>query len=241
MVGQLSGGWAGLLLLVVLAVVAFRRDIVAGRSDREAGFATVTGTLSAFVGRIGSIPLTTLGLWVVVTGLRAFLFLNGLVEPQIANAEYDEQIAKLSASVRSPDQSAAAPDWFAENAPPNASVPVPVTDAVLGEQRQRDPKTEYHAIRGGVVPVLLIGLCALLTKQRDGSILGQFVREPILSIRRRLTAFTIARFGAVAMLFFAVGDWPSDYYTVARLVACLVGGYGAYRAVQRREQPCGIL
>ena len=44
--------------------------------------------------------------------------------------------------------------------------------------------------------------------------------------------FIIARIVAIAMLIFAVGRLPYDYYTLLRFVVCGVSAYGVYCAVE---------
>ena len=51
-----------------------------------------------------------------------------------------------------------------------------------------------------------------------------------------MPAFTIARFAAAGMLFVALGNLPYSYYTLMRFMVCIVGGYGAFVASERKQQ-----
>jgi hypothetical protein len=52
----------------------------------------------------------------------------------------------------------------------------------------------------------------------------------------KVATFTLARLGAAAMLFIAVGDLPYSYYTITRFAVCVVAGYGAFLASERQHQ-----
>jgi hypothetical protein len=91
----------------------------------------------------------------------------------------------------------------------------------LESQRRFDQSAEYEPFWGGVFPFLVLVGC-------------HHVKAQMLA-GRAITRFTIVRVVAAIMLLVAAGRWPADYYTLARLVACGTGVYGAYHARQQRE------
>ena len=52
-----------------------------------------------------------------------------------------------------------------------------------------------------------------------------------------MAGFSVARFVTAGALLIALGRLPYAYYTLTRFLCCLVAGYGAYLASERRQQP----
>ena len=52
-----------------------------------------------------------------------------------------------------------------------------------------------------------------------------------------MAGFSVARLATACALLVALGRLPYSYYTLMRFLCCVVAGYGAYIASERKQQP----